>query len=91
MERQITPEQLAANVRDALRHVSSGEILTIVDNGQAIATVVATQEQPWVIRHDPALRLSDFEPGPPLSTAHVDPVQMLIADRDDERSGKKYH
>jgi prevent-host-death family protein len=90
VDRQITAEELAANVGDALKYVKRGEVLTITEDGHPVATVTAADDRSWLIRHDPALRLSDFEPGPPLTIDGLDAVEMLIAERDFERSGKKY-
>jgi antitoxin (DNA-binding transcriptional repressor) of toxin-antitoxin stability system len=90
VRRQITPEELAANMSDAIKHVKDGEVLTIVEGGDPIATVTPADESSWLIRHDPALRLSDFKPGAPLKVGGLDAVEMLIAEREYERSGKKY-
>jgi antitoxin (DNA-binding transcriptional repressor) of toxin-antitoxin stability system len=89
VERQMTANELAADLPAALEQVKSGEVLTIVEDGRPVATVRGADEEPWLIRHDPALRLSDFKAGAPPGF-DLDGVEMLIAERDFERSGKKY-
>ena len=43
-----------------------------------------------IIRHDPALRLQDFRPGPRPKRLDFNAVDWLIDERERERSGKKY-
>jgi len=43
-----------------------------------------------IIRHDPALRLQDFKPGPRPKRLDFNAVDWLIDERERERSGRKY-
>ena len=87
MSKQVTVEELAAHLREHIAEVQRGETLEIVDDGRAIAIirpaiVIAQRGVPYPFR--------DFDPGPPLEGLTIDPVDLLIEEREYERSGKKY-
>lgn len=89
MSKEVTVEELAANLREHLAEVQQGETLTIVADGKAIATM-----QPYgevsIIRHNPAFRLGDFNFGPRPKNLKTDPAALIIEERERERSGEKY-
>ncbi|MEK6375512.1 MAG: hypothetical protein AABO58_22775 [Acidobacteriota bacterium] len=83
---RITAEDLKTNFDDRIAAVEAGEPLTLVnDAGAAIAEITSAAQEPVVIRHDPAKRLSDFVPGPRPPRLDFDAVQWLIHDREDRR------
>ena len=89
MSKTVTVEELREKLEDRLEDVKQGESLRVVDHGTTIATIEpAVRPDVEIIRHDPALKLQDFKPGRPPK--RLDSVEWLIAERDRERSGKKY-
>jgi antitoxin (DNA-binding transcriptional repressor) of toxin-antitoxin stability system len=88
MSRKVTVEELAANLQEHLEEVKRGETLTLVEEDKEIAEIHPRPIK--ILRHDPALRLQDFEPGPRPTRLEFDAVQWLIDERERERSGKKY-
>ena len=86
MSKRVTVEELRDHLAD-LRH---GESLTLLEDGREIADIQPRRNTLNVIRHDPALRLQDFKPGPRPKRLDFDAVQWLIDERERERSGKKY-
>jgi antitoxin (DNA-binding transcriptional repressor) of toxin-antitoxin stability system len=86
MSKTVTVEELRENLEERLEEVRNGEVLNVVDNGTMIAKIERPELE--IIRHDPSLRLQDFKPGRPPK--RLDSVEWLIAERERERSGKKY-
>lgn len=84
---RITAEDLKTNFDDRIAAVEGGEPLIVVnETGRPIAEITpASAQDPVVIRHDPAKRLSDFVPGPRPPRLDFDAVQWLIHDREDRR------
>lgn len=87
MTKQVTVDELESHLRARLDDVRNGESLRIVDGATAIGTIEPAKRTVKVIRHDPALRLQDFEAGAPLPCTGS--VEWLIGERERERSGKK--
>jgi antitoxin (DNA-binding transcriptional repressor) of toxin-antitoxin stability system len=86
MTKRVTVEELREHLDDHLAEVKRGETLTIVDDQQTIATMApavaaAHEGVPYPFRS------LDF--GPPLELA-IDPAQLVIEEREHERSGKKH-
>jgi antitoxin (DNA-binding transcriptional repressor) of toxin-antitoxin stability system len=89
MNRHVTMEELAADVAAHIEAVRNGDVVTVVDGTSVVATITPPASPDLrIIRHDPSLRLQDFDPGPPLQL-DVDPVQWLVEERERERSGGK--
>jgi antitoxin (DNA-binding transcriptional repressor) of toxin-antitoxin stability system len=84
MSKQVTVEELAANLRDHLADVRQGETLEIIEDGRKIASV-----SPTIAQRGVPYPFRGFDPGPPLNLP-VDPVAVLIEEREYERSGKKH-
>ena len=89
MSKTITVEELRERLEDHLLDLQHGETLTLLKDGQEIAEI---QPRPVlnIVRHDPAFRLQDFQPGPRPKRLDFDAVDWLIDERERERSGKKY-
>lgn len=86
MSKRITVEELGEHIDEVKR----GETLTLIEGETPVATVSPLRTGVRVIRHDPALRLQDFKPGPRPKRLDFDAVEWLIDERERERSGKKY-
>ena len=86
MSKTVTVEELRENLEERLEDVRNGAVVNVVADGTMIAKIESPELE--IIRHDPALRLQDFKPGRPLK--RLDSVEWLIAERERERSGKKY-
>lgn len=90
MSKQVTIEELEEQLRETLEDVRNGESVEIVDGEKTIGTIEPAQKSPISIRrHDPAFPLQGFKPGRQPSQP-TDTVDWLIAERERERSGKKY-
>lgn len=87
MIKKVTVEELRENLEQFLSDVEGGESITIVREGRSIGTIgptIVPRDSVTVIRHDPALRLQDFDAGAELRDTGS--VEWLIGDRDRERS-----
>lgn len=88
MTKQVTVEELSANLATHLAAVERGETVDVIRDGKTIANLTPS-EPVTIIRHDPALRLQDFEPGPRPKRLDFDSVELLVEERERDRSGKK--
>lgn len=84
MSKQVTVEELRENLDELLAEVEGGESVAILRNGRRIGMI-----GPTVVQRGTPFPFRDFDPGPPLKLP-VDPVALLIEEREHERSGKKY-
>jgi antitoxin (DNA-binding transcriptional repressor) of toxin-antitoxin stability system len=84
MSKQVTVEELTENIREHLAEVRQGETLEIIEDGRTIASM-----RPTIVQRGVPFPFREFDPGPPLNLP-VDPVDLLIEEREYERSGKKY-
>lgn len=85
MSKQVTVEELREKLDEVLAKVESGESVTIVRDGRRIGTL-----GPTVVQRGMRFPFRDFDPGPRPKNLTVDPVALLIEEREWERSGKKY-
>ncbi|HVR40099.1 MAG TPA: hypothetical protein VMU84_13460 [Thermoanaerobaculia bacterium] len=91
MSKQVTVEELAANLDAHLDDVKRGETIVVVDGDNEIASIEPPKRKGLkIIRHDPALQLQDFKPGAPPKRMEAQGADWLIEERERERSGKKY-
>ena len=91
MSKRVTVEELRNRLDDHVAQLEQGETLTLLKDGQEIADIQPRPRRALKIeRHDPALRLQDFKPGPRPKRLDFDAVDWLIDERERERSGKKY-
>lgn len=91
MSKRVTVEELRERLDDHVAQLEQGETLTLFKDGQEIADIQPRSHRALNIeRHDPALRLQDFTPGPRPKRLDFDAVDWLIDERERERSGKKY-
>jgi antitoxin (DNA-binding transcriptional repressor) of toxin-antitoxin stability system len=85
MSKTVTLADLAADLPAHVHEVKGGETLTIVENGQAIATIT-----PTIAVHGVRYPFRGFDFGPRPAGLKSDPAAVIIDDRERERSGKKY-
>ena len=83
MSKQVTVEELREKLDELLAEVEKGETLTVVP-GKSRAT------GPTIVQKGVRFPFRDFDPGPRPKNLTVDPVEMLIEEREWERSNKKY-
>jgi antitoxin (DNA-binding transcriptional repressor) of toxin-antitoxin stability system len=89
MNEQITAEELAADLKSALDRVRTGDTLTVIEDGDAVARVLPPADDP-IIPHDPALRLEDFKPGPRPKRLDFNAEDWLMFEREEDRSGARF-
>jgi len=87
MSKTITVEELAANLKEHLAEVRDGETLTITDEGRTIAFMEPPRHlEQRGVRYP----FRNFDPGPRPEGLKSDPVELLIEDRQRDRSGIKF-
>jgi len=74
MSKEVTVQELIANIEAHVAEVKKGESLTIVDEGKPVATITP---------HVKPFR--DLKFGPPPERLRTDPVDVIREDRDYER------
>jgi hypothetical protein len=87
MSKQVTVEELAAHLREHIAEVQRGETIDITEDGRTIAIirpamVIAQRGVPYPFR--------DFDFGPRPEGLKIDAADLIIEEREYERSGKKY-
>lgn len=85
MSKEVTVEELREKLEELLAEVESGESVTILRDGRRIGTIGPTFVQCGI-----RFPFRDFDPGPRPEHLTVDPVALLIEEREWERSNKKY-
>jgi antitoxin (DNA-binding transcriptional repressor) of toxin-antitoxin stability system len=85
MNKKLTVSELAADLPARVDDVKHGDTLTIIENGQEIATITPTIVQPGV-RHP----FRNFDFGKRPANLKLDPADIIIEEREHERSGKKF-
>jgi prevent-host-death family protein len=88
MSKQVTVEEFRDNLGALLAEVEHGESVTVVRNGKSIGTLrrAASTIEPPRERG----RFQDVEVGERPRNLKTDPAQIIIDERERERSGKKY-
>jgi antitoxin (DNA-binding transcriptional repressor) of toxin-antitoxin stability system len=82
--KELTVAELAADLPAHVASVKNGETLTIVENGTPIAEI-----SPTLIRKGVQYPFRDFNFGERPKGLHSDPADIIIEEREYERSGKK--
>ena len=86
MSRELSVAQLAADLSAHLAEVKNGESLTIYEDGKAIAEITP----PPVVSRGTRYPFRDFEFGKRPTNLKSDPAELIIEEREYERSGKKF-
>lgn len=79
MSKEVTIEELIANIAVHLDEVKNGETLTIVQDGKRIATMTPHVEQRGV-----KYPFRDLKFGPRPKNLRTDPTDLIREDRDHE-------
>ena len=85
MSKTITVEELAADVRKHIAEVEGGEDLTVTDEGREIATIRAK-----IVRRGVQYPFRNLNITPLSKKLNFDPADLIIEEREYERSGKKH-
>ena len=85
MTKQVTVEELRARLDEVLAEVENGESVTITREGRSIGTL-----GPTIVQRGRRYPFRDLELSGGSTQLADEAVRLLIEDRDDERSGKKY-
>ena len=86
MSKTVTVEELRENLEDVLSDAKAGEEISITLDGKEIARITG----PTILRRGVPYPFRDLKITPLSKPLGVDPVEELIAEREHERSGKKY-
>lgn len=84
--RDVTVEELRDHLDAILDAVEHGESISIQRDGRNIAAL----RPPAELHHGSPYPFRDLEITPLEKALPVDPVRLLVEDRDRERSGEKY-
>jgi antitoxin (DNA-binding transcriptional repressor) of toxin-antitoxin stability system len=85
MSKTVTVEELRERPDELIAAIERGEMVTILEDGNAIGTYSPLDSQRGVKYPFRNLHITPLDK--PLG---IDPVEALIEDRNRERSGKKY-
>lgn len=85
MSKQVTVEELKARLDELLAEVENGETVTVIKDGRSVAQFAKTRSTGGV-----AYPFRDFDFGSRPKNLKTDPAEIIIAERDRERSGEKY-
>jgi len=72
----VTVDELGEHLEQYFAEIREGTRIEVVDGGETVATII------------PPLKF--FKPGPRPKNLETDPAEMIIAERERERSGEKY-
>src|SRR4051812_16391994 len=90
MTKSVTVAELTEHIEDHLAEVREGTTIEIVDDGEKIATINPAPKKRNFVIPPPGRRPCDFIPSPLSKPLLTDPAEMIIEERDRERSGAKY-
>ena len=86
----VSVEELAYHLRDYMAEVREGATLHVFQDGKAIATIKPAP-QPFKLEEPPPGKGPfDIEITPLSKPLNEDPADVIIAERERERSGAKY-
>ena len=85
MSRELKLEELREDASELIAAIENGESLTITREGAPVATVNVTRRRDGV-----RYPFRDFDWGPRPKNLDIDPAQVIIDERERERSLKKY-
>lgn len=85
MSKQVTVEELREKLEEVLAEVEAGENVTILKDGQPVAQFARTGGTGGV-----KYPFRDFDFGSRPKNLKIDGAEVIIAERERERSGLKY-
>ena len=86
----VNIEQLADHLRDYLAEVGEGTTIHVFEGGKAIATINPAPEPFEIVEPPPGKRPCDMVFTPLSRPLDKDPAEVIIEERERERSGAKY-
>ena len=84
MSRELTVDELRAKPDTLIDAIENGETVTITREGKEIGSVSPA------VQHGVPYPFRDFDWGPRPRNLDIDPAQVIIDERERERSLKKY-
>ena len=90
MTKSVTVAELAEHLEDHLAEVCEGTTIEVVDRGAKIATITPEPREMKLVIPPPGKRPGDFQPSPLSKPLDKDPAEIIIEERERERSGAKY-
>lgn len=93
MNRKVTIEELREHLTEHIERVREGDTVNVLDGDAVVATLAPPQNvrQSFIVHEPPkGTRLGDFKPGSRPQNLRTDPAQIIIEEREHERSGKKH-
>ena len=85
MSKELTVEELREKPEDLITALEQGETVTITRDGKQLATAA-----PTVVQRGVRFPFRNFDFGPRPKNLKTDPAELIIEERERERSGKKY-
>ena len=86
----LTIEELEEHLQETLAEVREGTIIEVVDDGKKVATIKPVPKPFDLTDPGPGRRPFDFAPTPLSKPLDKDPAEVIIEERERERSGLKY-
>ena len=90
MTKSVTVAELTEHIEDHLAEVREGTTIEVVDDGQKIATIQPAPKKKKFVIPPPGQRFGDMVFTPLSKPLDKDPAEMIIEERERERSGEKY-
>ena len=88
--KSVTVEELAEHLEERLAEVREGTTIEVVDDGRKIATITPPPKPMKLVDPGPGKRASDVVITPLSKPLDIDPAEVIIEERERERSGAKY-
>ena len=88
--KSVTVAELAEHLQDYIAEVEDGVTIYVVEGGKEIAIINPASEPLDLVEPPVGRRPCDFEPAPLSKPLLTDPAEMIIEERERERSGAKY-
>ena len=90
MTKSVTVAELTEHIEDHLAEVREGTTIEVLDNGTKIATINPAPKKQRFVIPPPGKRPCDMVFTPLSKPLDEDPAEVIIAERERERSGAKY-
>jgi antitoxin (DNA-binding transcriptional repressor) of toxin-antitoxin stability system len=88
--KSVTVAELAEHLAEHLAEVQEGTTIEVVDNGKKVATITAPPKPMKIVYPPPGKRPCDMVFTPLSKPLDEDPAEVIIEERERERSGAKY-
>jgi antitoxin (DNA-binding transcriptional repressor) of toxin-antitoxin stability system len=85
MSKELTVEELREKADELIDAIEHGETVAILQNGKPIGTY-----SPFIVQRGTGFPFRNLKIAPLEKPLGVDAVEILIEERERERSGKKY-